>query len=201
MIGKHTLAGFLKNMCKAAGITTQFTNHCTRVTTSVILNEAGFGENDVRHVTGHKSTSSLQHYIHKATETKKMRMADTIGSVISSNISLPSTSTCMIANPPPSPTPNIANPLPHMSINAPPTPALASTSTNFRYPDNIKEDNTPVIELDNCEELSDDFMVNYMQTLENKVLNEGILHNCTLHINNLVFNITIKNNYIFIYHL
>lgn len=190
VIGVHMLAGFLKNMCKAAGIKTKYTNHCTRVTTSVILNEAGFGENDVRHVTGHKSTSSLQHYIHRATETKKMKMADTISNAISSNYSLPSTSSSHIANPPPSPSPAIANPTPPTFATPSPTLAIASTSTKFRHPVTIQENNTPVIKLDNCEELSDDFMGNYMQLLESKVLNNGMLQNCTLI--KPVFNITFQ---------
>ena len=77
-------------MCKDAGITTKYTNHCTRVTTSVLLNEAGFGENDVIHGTGHKTATSLQYYIHKATEATKMKMSDTISAAINSNMSTPS---------------------------------------------------------------------------------------------------------------
>ena len=192
IIGVHTLAGFLKNMCKAAGIETHYTNHCTRVTTSVILNEAGFGENDVRHVTGHKSTNSLQHYIHRATETKKMKMADTISSAITSNYSLPPTTTSSTANPqPPQP------PFPHtFTTHTPPPPTpppatVATSSKSFGHPVNtIQVNDSPVLEVDNCEELSDEFMGNYMQLFENKVLNNGILHNCTLNIKN--FNITIQ---------
>ena len=59
VIGKNLLGQFLSNMCKEAGIKTHYTNHCTRVTTSAILNEAGFGGNDVIYVTDHKTTSSL----------------------------------------------------------------------------------------------------------------------------------------------
>ena len=81
----------------------------------------------------------------------------------------------------------MANPLPQ-TLNTS-TPTTVSTSTNFRHPGKI-QDNTPVLELDNCEEVLDHFIGDYMQYLENKVLNNGMLQNCTL--NNLVFNITIQ---------
>ena len=92
------LGEMLKNMCKAAGITTVYTNHCTRVTTSVLLNEAGFGENDIIHVTGHKSTNSLSHYINKSSHVKKRKMADTISNVFSAGVSNVSPSTSGIAS-------------------------------------------------------------------------------------------------------
>ena len=60
------------------------------MTTSVLLNEAGFGENDIIHVTGHKSTASLSSYINKASNVKKRKMADTISNVLFDS---PSTST------------------------------------------------------------------------------------------------------------
>ena len=49
-------------MCKAAGIKSKYTNHCTRITTSILLNEVGFSENDIINVTGHKSTTTLSNY-------------------------------------------------------------------------------------------------------------------------------------------
>ena len=105
-----------------------------------------------------------------------MRMADTINSAISTNSLLSLT-----------PPPIMANPLPQTLTT--PTPTTVSTSTNFRHPGNIQDD-TPVLELDNFEELSDNFMGNHMQYLKNKVLNNGMLQNCTL--NNPVFNFTIQ---------
>ena len=69
-----------------AGIVTVYTNHCTRVTTSILLNEAGFGENDIMHVTGHTSNSRLSHYINKASHVKKI--ADTISNVFSAGHSI-----------------------------------------------------------------------------------------------------------------
>ena len=119
-------------------------------------------------------------------------MADTISSAITSNYSLPPTTTSSTANPqPPQP------PFPHtFTTHTPPPPTpppatVATSSRSFRHPVNtIQVNDSPVLEVDNCEELSDEFMGNYMQLFENKVLNNGILHNCTLNIKN--FNITIQ---------
>ena len=71
VLGKHMLGEMLKKMCKDAGISSVYTNHCTRVTKSVLLNEARFGENNIVHVTGHKNTNSLGHYINKASHVEK----------------------------------------------------------------------------------------------------------------------------------
>ena len=70
-LGKNILGNFLPLMCKAAGIKTKYTNHFTRVTTSTLLNEAGFGENDIIKVTGYKSTTTLSNYPNKASRAKK----------------------------------------------------------------------------------------------------------------------------------
>ena len=65
-------------MCVSANSSNRYTNHCTRVTSAVMLNEAGFNENDICKVTGHASTSSLKSYNHRATTAKKRQMSDAI---------------------------------------------------------------------------------------------------------------------------
>ena len=70
-VGKNTLGNMMANICAAAKITNRYTNHCTRVTAAVILNEEGFNETDICKVTGHSSTASLKHYNHRATTSKK----------------------------------------------------------------------------------------------------------------------------------
>ena len=163
-VGQNTLGDILKNMCKDAGITTKYTNHSTRVTTSVILNDAGFGESDIINVTGHKSTSSLTNYIHKASTVKKQKMADTISNSLSKsnkNISvIASSSTSQL--PVASATPD-------------------NVSINFAHPLPID---------DNTTELSDKDINSYMQFFENSNAHKGIFQNCT--INNPIFNITIQ---------
>ena len=77
------------------------------------------------------------------------------------------------------------------SVTSAPMHAVASTSGNFRHPATIQDtDTTPVIELDNCHELSDEIMGNFMQSFDNNSLGKAIFQNCTL--NNPVFNITIQ---------
>ena len=77
-LGKNSLGKMMANMCKAANLTNRYTNHCTRVTAAVLLNEGGFNENDICKVTGHASTSSLKSYNHRATTSKKREMSDSI---------------------------------------------------------------------------------------------------------------------------
>ena len=77
-VGVNTLSSIMKTMCKEAQLANIYTNHCTRVTASVILNEDGFNETDIIKVTGHKSTNSLKNYNHRATTSKKREMSDAI---------------------------------------------------------------------------------------------------------------------------
>ena len=77
-MGHNTLGKMMSSMCKDAQLTNTYTNHCTRVTTSVILNDQGFNETDIVKVTGHKSTSSLKSYNNRATTSQKRQMSDAI---------------------------------------------------------------------------------------------------------------------------
>lgn len=74
-LGHNTLGCMMKNMCEKAKLSNTYTNHCTRVTTSVMLNEEGFNENDIIKVTGHSSTASLKSYNHRASTSKKREMS------------------------------------------------------------------------------------------------------------------------------
>lgn len=193
VVGKHTIGNFLKDMCKDAGITTVYTNHCTRVTTSVLLNEAGFGENDIIHVTGHKSTSSLSSYINKASNVKKRKMADTISNVFFDG---PSTSTSGM------PTTKLVHPV---------SPIVGHPTTAPEQVDALDTSDIIHFNIDNCEELTDSDMAQYLNTHENKendtdlsdkditqymqmfeknITKGGMFQGCT--INNPVFNITIQ---------
>ena len=155
-------------MCKDVGITTKYTNHCTRVTTSVLLNNAGFGESDIINITGHKSTTSLTHYLHKASKVKKQKMADTISHVLSKGNK---------------------NPSPDVSVNAgsstsqlPIVPVPENISISLGHPVPIDDNST--------QELSDHDINNFMNIFEKNNAHKGIFQNCTL--NNPVFNITIQ---------
>ena len=54
----------------------------------------------------------------------------------------------------------------------------------------MQDNNIHVIEFDHCEKYSDNFIGNYIQLLENKILNNRMLQNCLL--NNSIFYITIQ---------
>ena len=86
-LGHNILGSMLKNMCIDANLSNKYTNHCTRVTASVMLNEGGFNETDIIKVTGHKSTTSLKHYNHRATTSKKREMSDSINKQMNFNSS------------------------------------------------------------------------------------------------------------------
>ena len=197
-VGKNVLGNFLKDMCKDAGIDAVYTNHCTRVTTSVILNEAGFGENDIVKVTGHKSTSSLTSYINKSSDAKKRKMADTLSNVFSEG---PSTSSAGMAS-------NFGHPDPVAATAA--TSVVDTSSQAIAAPHTNDIIN---LNLDNCEELSESDMNKYLEIEENKennleltdteinqymqifeknVAKGSMFSGCTVTINNPIYNITIK---------
>ena len=74
-VGHNTLGCMMAKICEIANLSNRYTNHCTRVTTSVMLNEEGFNENYIIKVTGHSSTNSLKSYNHQATTSKKRKMS------------------------------------------------------------------------------------------------------------------------------
>ena len=71
-----------------------------------------------------------------------------------------------------------------------PPSVYAPTPNEFRHPDYMQDNNILVIEFDHCEKYSDNFIGNYIQLLENKILNNRMLQNCLL--NNSIFYITIQ---------
>ena len=101
-VGVNTLSSIMKSMCKEAQLTNIYTNHCTRVTASVILNEDGFNETDIIKVTGHKSTNSLKNYNHRATTSKKREMSDAINKKICNKIAKKDNENNQITNSDPS---------------------------------------------------------------------------------------------------
>ena len=47
----------------------EYTNHCIRVTTVSVLQERGVSNEHIATITGHKNSSSLQHYTRHRTES------------------------------------------------------------------------------------------------------------------------------------
>ena len=70
-VGVNTLGSMLKNMCKDAGLSQIYTNHCTRATASKALGDAAFDRSDIIKITGHRDTRSLDTYIGTASSSKK----------------------------------------------------------------------------------------------------------------------------------
>ena len=78
VLGHNTLDTMMKNMCKAAGLSQIYTNHCTRATVSKTLGDASFDRSDIIKITGHRDTRSLDPYIGEASSSKKRALSDTI---------------------------------------------------------------------------------------------------------------------------
>ena len=73
----------MKNMSKAAGIPTIYTNHCTRATVSKALSDAQFDRSDIVKITGHRDTRSLDSYIGNASSSKKRALSKTLSNFTS----------------------------------------------------------------------------------------------------------------------
>ncbi len=61
-MGKNMLGNIVKKFCDAAGIAGKKTNHSLRKTCVTALSDAGVPPHKIIKITGHRSTSSLQHY-------------------------------------------------------------------------------------------------------------------------------------------
>ena len=66
VLGHNKLTTIMKDMCKAAGLSQIYTNHCTRATVSKTLGDASFDRSDIIKVTGHRQTRSLDTYMGEA---------------------------------------------------------------------------------------------------------------------------------------
>ena len=72
----------MKKMSKAAKLSCQYTNHCTRATVSKTLGDAEFDRSDIIKVTGHRDTRSLDTYIGEASSSKKRAFSDAVNNLI-----------------------------------------------------------------------------------------------------------------------
>ena len=111
-------------------------------------------------------------------------MADTISNVFSAGVSNVSPSTSAIAS-------KLLHPgiieLPVVTpteVNSPNTPTIATFDLEMNQYLDLEENK------ENCEELSDKDMTNYMHMFEKNITKGGMFQGCT--INNPVFNITIQ---------
>jgi hypothetical protein len=77
----------MKTISEKAGCSLIYTNHSLRATTVTVLDEAGVAgrDIDIMAVTGHKSESSLKHYV-RTSNAKKQDMSTIISSQMQENI-------------------------------------------------------------------------------------------------------------------
>ena len=93
-VGKNTLGDKVKHLSKNVGLSKVYTNHSLRATCVTTLDKAGFASRDIMAVSGHKSESSLKHYV-KTSEEKKKGMSAALAKQMNQqqpNKPLPSTS-------------------------------------------------------------------------------------------------------------
>jgi hypothetical protein len=62
-VGKNVLSEMMKIISKQAGLSKVYTCHSVRASTITNLHRAGVERNDIKHITNHKNSSSLDHYI------------------------------------------------------------------------------------------------------------------------------------------
>ena len=84
-LGVNTLGNKMKTISRQAGCSLMYTNHSLRATTVTVLDEAGIASRDIMAVTGHKSESSLKHYV-RTSNSRKQDMSMIISSQMQENI-------------------------------------------------------------------------------------------------------------------
>ena len=80
-LGHNSISNMMKRMCKDAGLSQVYTNHCTRATASKALGDANFDRSDIIKITGHRDTHSLDSYIGDASSNKKRALSDTLSNL------------------------------------------------------------------------------------------------------------------------
>ena len=71
----------MQKISKEAGPSNVYTNHSIRATVITTLDHAGFEARHIQQISGHKSTSSLQHYAQMVSEDQLKNISNTIGMV------------------------------------------------------------------------------------------------------------------------
>lgn len=79
--GHCSIVKFMKHISKLCGTSIIYTNHCLRVSTCNILDDAGYKDKDIMSISGHRSIASLDIY-KKTKESRKSEMSDKISESI-----------------------------------------------------------------------------------------------------------------------
>ena len=80
VLGKNTIANMMKQISQKAGLSSQYTNHCIRATTSTVLAHANVDHNDIISITGHKDPKSLLPYIKSCSNEKRREVSSILNS-------------------------------------------------------------------------------------------------------------------------
>ena len=89
VLGKHTLNEMMAVISKAAELSMIYTNHCVRSTVVTVLNEKGFDSNEIKSVTGHKRTESIERYNKRMRLDKKKELSNALTQSLSTCSGLP----------------------------------------------------------------------------------------------------------------
>ena len=94
-LGKNKLDGMMKDISKAAGLSTPYTNHSLRATTITLLNRKGFDSRTICTLSGHRCEASIQSYCRDSSAKQKREMSDCLQGTLhpQSNTCMPSSST------------------------------------------------------------------------------------------------------------
>lgn len=76
VLGKNTLATFMKGISSRAALSKSYTNHCIRATVVCELKEKGVPLEDIQLVTGHKRPDSVARYVKRVSDSKKRKLSD-----------------------------------------------------------------------------------------------------------------------------
>lgn len=83
-VGVNTIAKFMKNISKDAGLSREYTNHSIRATTITLLDAAGYEARHITSLTGHKSHDSLRSYCKTSVSTKR-KMSEVLSLALNSS--------------------------------------------------------------------------------------------------------------------
>ena len=80
-MGHNKLDSFIADITQAVGLSEHYTNQCLHSTTITILGWLGYVKKQIRSVSGHKSSSSLEIY-QKVNDQEKMAMGTDLGNIL-----------------------------------------------------------------------------------------------------------------------
>jgi DMSO reductase anchor subunit len=75
VLGKNTLAGMMKTICRQIGLERELNNHSIPATSITVLNVNKFSNRNIMSVSGHSSETSLKTYTSRVSVQRKNEMS------------------------------------------------------------------------------------------------------------------------------